>query len=65
MTTALLVVAGLGALSALFVIGVRALNRAERKVDQILREELDDPDPFNTRLRPEYRTPPTDTGETR
>jgi hypothetical protein len=33
----------------LFVLAVRALARAERKVNQILDEELD-PDPFNERL---------------
>lgn len=42
-----------------------AINAANRKVGQIFDDELDDPDPFNERLRPEYRTPPTDTGETR
>lgn len=61
-------------LSAAIVLGAviaaglvaRALRRANKKVDQIFRDELDpDPDPFATRLRVEYRDDPTDTGETR
>lgn len=52
---------------AAFTLGaatVRALYRANRKHRQINREELD-ADPFNQRLRVEYRDNPTDTGETR
>lgn len=50
-----------------------AFGRGTAKHDQIVREEvdayreLDDPDPFNTRLRisPVTRLDDTDTGETR
>jgi phosphate/sulfate permease len=66
------------AVAALVFAAVRALRRANAQHAQIVREEVDepraleaerreltDPDPFNTELRVEYRTPPTDTGETR
>ena len=45
-----------------------ALGKATAQVDQIVREEVDEHrerDEFAMELRPEYRTPPTDTGETR
>lgn len=47
---AVLVTAGLLALGVLLVIAVRALNRAEQKRNQIVREEVD-----------AHRTPDVDT----
>ena len=50
MTATLAAVAVIAGLFTLFVLGIRALNRAEQKVNHILDDELNDPDPFNERL---------------
>lgn len=42
-----------------------AIHTANRQVDQILNDELDDPDPFNERLIPKDHKPTDTTGETR
>lgn len=42
-------------LIVLAVLAVRALRRANRQAAQIFDDELDDPDPFNERLRPVFR----------
>lgn len=51
------------AAAAIGVAAIHHVRRTNHHVDQILDDELDDPDPFNTRLRV---YPDTDTtGETR
>jgi hypothetical protein len=50
MTATLAAVAVITGFFTLFALGIRALNRAEQKVNQILADELNDPDPFNQRL---------------